>query len=220
MISTYSKFIFHYFIYAVQRYNYFFKNSYYSTIYCVFYKTRISYYLCNMKRTTSIENIFRPLSELSVQSALTNEVQIADILEWVLEQVGPSEVWQTSFSISEEFLRRLYFITRGGKASAIHLVLDFKATNKTLHLWRFIDQVISDTVLADNHSKVLLVQSASGVKVSIITSQNLTRGNRNEAYIITTEAAVFDKFLSEVEHLIKWHSVPLSEILSQKISEQ
>ena len=159
-----------------------------------------------MKRTTSIENIFRPLSEQSVQSALTNEVQIADILEWVLELVGPSEVWQTSFSISEEFLRRLYFITRGG--------------NKTLHLWRFIDQVISDTVLADNHSKVLLVQSASGVKVSIITSQNLTRGNRNEAYIITTEAAVFDKFLAEVEHLIKWHSVPLSEILSQKISEQ
>ena len=167
-----------------------------------------------MKRTTSIENIFRPLAEQSVQSALTNEVQIADILEWVLEQVGTSEVWQTSFSISEEFLRRLYFITRGGKASSIHLVLDFKATNKTLHLWRFIEQVISTTHLADNHSKVLLVQSASGDKVSIITSQN-----RNEAYIITTQPAVFDKFLREVQDLIKWHSVPLSEILSNKISE-
>lgn len=172
-----------------------------------------------MKRTTSIENIFRPLTEQSVQSALTNEVQIADILEWVLEQVGTSEVWQTSFSISEEFLRRLFFITQGGKTSAIHLVLDFKATNKTLSLWRFIDQVISSTYLADNHSKVLLVQSASGVKVSIITSQNLTRGNRNEAYIITTEPAVFDKFLREVQHLIKWSAVPLSEILQQKIGE-
>ncbi len=42
-----------------------------------------------MKRTTSIENIFRPLAEQSVQSALTNEVQIAAIQEWVLEQVGP-----------------------------------------------------------------------------------------------------------------------------------
>ncbi len=172
-----------------------------------------------MKRTTSIENIFRPLREQSVQSALTNEVQIADILEWVLEQVGTAEVWQTSFSISEEFLRRLYFITRGGAASAIHLVLDFKATNKTLHLWRFIDQVISSTHLADNHSKVLLVQSQKGDKVSIITSQNLTRGNRNEAYIITTEPSVFDKFLREVQHLIKWKSVPLSEILANKIGE-
>ena len=172
-----------------------------------------------MKRTTSIENIFRPLSEASVQSALTSEVQIADILEWVLQQVGTSEVWQTSFSISEEFLRRLYFITRGGKTTDIHLVLDFKATNKTMHLWHYINQVISSTHLADNHSKVLLVRSENGDKVSIITSQNLTRGNRNEAYIISTEPSVFDKFLTEVEHLIKWHSVPLSEILNNKIAE-
>lgn len=173
-----------------------------------------------MKRTTSIENIFRPLSERTTQSALTNTVQIADILEWVLSQVGTSEVWQTSFSISEEFLRRLYFITRDGSASAIHLVLDFKATNKTLSLWNFIDQVISSTHLADNHSKVLLIKSESGRKVSIITSQNLTRGNRNESYIITTDEVVFDKFLLEVQDLIRNHSVPLSDILNQKISNE
>ena len=171
-----------------------------------------------MKRTTSIENIFSPLAEQSVQSALTNEVQIADILEWVLEQVGPSEVWQTSFSISEEFLRRLYFITHDGSASSIHLVLDFKATNKTLSLWRFISQVIESTYLADNHSKILLIHSESGHKVSIITSQNLTRGNRNESYIITTAPQVFDKFLAEVQNLIKNHSVPLSDIMDSKIS--
>ena len=172
-----------------------------------------------MKRTTSIENIFRPLSSTSLQSALTNEVQIADILEWVLQQVGRSEVWQTSFSISEEFLRRLYFITKDDKASAIHLVLDFKATNKTLSLWTFIEQVITTTHLADNHSKVLLVQSEKGDKVCIITSQNLTRGNRNESYIITTDVAVFDKFLDEVKSLVKNHSVPLSDILGQKLQQ-
>lgn len=172
-----------------------------------------------MKRTTSIEKIFRPLCEATVQSALSNEVQIADILEWVLEQVGKAEVWQTSFSISEEFLRRLYFITRDGSASAIHLVLDFKATNKTLSLWTFIEQVISTTHLADNHSKVLLIKSEAGDKVSIITSQNLTRGNRNESYIITTDEAVFDKFLNEVQDLIKNHAVPLSDILNQKLKQ-
>lgn len=171
-----------------------------------------------MKRTTSIESIFKPLSECTVQSALTNEVQIADILEWVLKQVGRSEVWQTSFSISEEFLRRLYFITHDGSASSIHLVLDFKATNKTISLWRFISQVIESTYLADNHSKILLIHSESGHKVSIITSQNLTRGNRNESYIITTAPQVFDKFLAEVQNLIKNHSVPLSEILQSKLS--
>lgn len=171
-----------------------------------------------MKRTASISQIFQPLKDAPVQSALTNTVQIADILEWVLEQVGRSQVWQTSFSISEEFLRRLYFITRNEKASAFHLVLDFKATNKTLSLWAFIEQVISSTHLADNHSKVLLIESEKGDRVSIITSQNLTRGNRNESYIITTDSLVFDKFKREVQDLIKNHSVPLSDILSQKLS--
>jgi hypothetical protein len=172
-----------------------------------------------MKRSADINDIFHPLSSTVTQSALTNAIQIADILEWVLKQVGRSEVWQTSFSISEEFLRRLYFITRDGSASAIHLVLDFKATNKTLSLWTFIEQVISTTHLADNHSKVLLIQSENGDKVSIITSQNLTRGNRNEAYIISTDHTIFDKFLGEINDLIKNHSVPLSDILSQKLQQ-
>ena len=172
-----------------------------------------------MKRTTTISDIFKPLKDVPLQSALSNAVQIADILEWVLEQVGTSEVWQTSFSISEEFLRRLYFITRNGSASAIHLVLDFKATNKTLSLWTFIEQVISTTHLADNHSKVLLIQSQRGDKISIITSQNLTLGNRNESYIITTDSAIFDKFKSEILWLIDNRSVPLSDILNQKLQQ-
>lgn len=172
-----------------------------------------------MKRTVSIENIFRPLSDAPLQSALSNEVQIADILEWVLQQVGTAEVWQTSFSISEEFLRRLYFITRNGSASAIHLVLDFKATNKTLSLWTFIEQVISTTHLADNHSKVLLIHSKKGDKVTVITSQNLTRGNRNESYIVTTMPDVFDKLLKEIKHLIENNAVPLSDILQQKLQQ-
>lgn len=172
-----------------------------------------------MKRTTTIYDIFKPLKDVPLQSALSNAVQIADILEWVLEQVGTSEVWQTSFSISEEFLRRLYFITRNGSASAIHLVLDFKATNKTLSLWTFIEQVISTTHLADNHSKVLLIQSQRGDKISIITSQNLTRGNRNESYIITTDSSIFDKFKSEILWLIDNRSVPLSDILNQKLQQ-
>lgn len=172
-----------------------------------------------MKRTASIENIFRPLSDAPLQSALSNEMQIADILEWVLQQVGTAEVWQTSFSISEEFLRRLYFITRNGSASAIHLVLDFKATNKTLSLWTFIEQVISTTHLADNHSKVLLIHSQKGDKVTVITSQNLTRGNRNESYIVTTMPDVFDKFLKEIKYLIENNAVPLSDILQQKLQQ-
>lgn len=103
-----------------------------------------------MKRTAHISQFLRPLAEAPHQAYLSNAVQVADILEWVLEQVGVAEVWQTSFSISEEFLRRLFFITKKKRVSRINLVLDHKATNKTLKLWPFLHQTIQ---LASDHSK-------------------------------------------------------------------
>ena len=63
-----------------------------------------------MKRNTSIDQVLKPMGDRQYQAYLSNVLQVADILEWILEQVGTAEVWQTSFSISEEFLRRLFFI--------------------------------------------------------------------------------------------------------------
>lgn len=174
-----------------------------------------------MKRTAHIADYLQPLKDKPLQSYLTNTLQVADVLEWVLEQVGPAEVWQTSFSISEEFLRRLYFLQQRHPVKAFHLVLDHKATNKTLKLWMFIDQVIKDTYLADNHSKLILVKSSSPLGeagegacipcVSIITSQNLTRGNRNESALVTTDPQVFATLYASVIDLIENHAIPISD---------
>nr|DAI29304.1 MAG TPA: hypothetical protein [Caudoviricetes sp.] len=140
------------------------------------------------------------------------------MLEWILEQVGVAEIWQTSFSISEEFLRRLYFICRDKRVSRISLVLDHKATNKTLKLWAFISQVIENTYLADNHSKILLVRSQDGDTVSVVTSQNLTRGNRAECAFISTDPNIFNTLYDQVNNLIVNHSVPLNELFRQRIT--
>lgn len=161
-----------------------------------------------MKRCASIDQILRPLKEMPFQAYLSNAVQVADILEWILSQVGVAEVWQTSFSISEEFLRRLFFITKDKRVSRINLVLDHMATNKTLKLWAFITQVIERTYLADNHSKILLVKSEAGDTVSVITSQNLTRGNRHESAFISTSR----RFLQISTH----KSTTLSQIIQYR----
>lgn len=171
-----------------------------------------------MKRTASIDQILRPLKVTPYQAYLSNAVQVADILEWILAQVGIAEVWQTSFSISEEFLRRLYFITKEKRVSRINLVLDHKATNKTLKLWAFITQVIERTYLADNHSKILLVKSEQGETVSVITSQNLTRGNRHESAFISTDTAIFATLKAQVDDLITNHSVPLHDLFRDRIA--
>ena len=172
-----------------------------------------------MKRNASIDDYLKPLASCPLQCYLTNTLQVADVVEWVLEQVGRATIWQTSFSISEEFLRRLFFISKSGKVDAIHLILDFKATQKTLRLWPFLTRVIEHTYLADNHSKVILIKSAAGQTVSIITSQNLTRGNRNESAIVTTDEHVFATFHASLTDIMNNHSVPLSELFAQKIAE-
>ena len=173
-----------------------------------------------MKRNTSIDQVLKPLGDKPYQAYLSNVLQVADVLEWVLEQVGTAEVWQTSFSISEEFLRRLFFIERSGQVKRFNLVLDHKATNKTLKLWAFITQVIQRTYLADNHSKILLVRSEAGDTVSVVTSQNLTRGNRSESAFITTDKEIFATLHAQVEDLITNHSVPLNDLFANKIVEE
>ena len=172
-----------------------------------------------MKRTASMADVLKPLSERSSQAYLSNAVQVADLLEWILEQVGKAKVWQTSFSISEEFLRRLFFIEKSGRVSEFNLVLDHKATNKTMKLWAFITQVIQRTYLADNHSKILLVESQKGDTISVITSQNLTRGNRHESAFISTDKAIFAPLRQQVDDLITNHSVPLFDLFKQRITD-
>ncbi len=169
-----------------------------------------------MKRGTTVDKFLLPLAEEDTQAYLTNELQLADVLEWILQQLGKSRVWQTSFSISEEFLRRLYFIIKKGDVTEFNLVLDHKATNKTVQLWPFICQVIDNAYLADNHSKVLLVESEKGEVVTVVTSQNLTRGNRAESAVVTTDLRLFRNIKTALEDIIKNKSVPLNGLLRER----
>lgn len=166
-----------------------------------------------MKRNSVMSDVLQPLSDAPSQAYLTNAVQVADLLEWILQQVGISDIIQTSFSISEEFLRRLFFIKKEGNVRNLSLVLDFKASQKTVKLWPFVSQVFDKTYLSENHSKILLVRSLSGDKITVITSQNLTRGNRYESTFVTSDAKIFDTMFSQVDDLIKNHSFPLNELL-------
>ena len=164
-------------------------------------------------------DVVKPLAECPSQAYLSNAIQVADLLEWILEQVGRAKVWQTSFSISEEFIRRLFFIEKSGRVSEFNLVLDHKATNKTQKLWAFMTQVIERTYLTDNHSKLLLVEADSGQKVAVVTSQNLTRGNRHESAFISTDPVVFNTLKTQVDDLIRNHSVPLYDLFQQRVDE-
>ena len=172
-----------------------------------------------MAISKTVDSVLRPISECPIQAYLSNQLQVADVVEWCLSQMeGEATIRQTSFSISEEFIRRLYYIRRTGKVKDIQLLLDHKATNKTLRLWPFIAQTIDHCFLADNHSKLILIESPE-MRVAIVTSQNLTRGNRHECAIVTTVPEVFDTLSHEFQGLMQYHSVPLHELYKSKLCQ-
>lgn len=171
-----------------------------------------------MKHSQLISSVLRPLADLPNQAYLSDMLQVADILQWILDQTGPAAVQMTSFSISEEFLRRIFFIEKAQLITSLDIVLDFKATNKTLILWPFIAQTVENCYLASNHSKILLV-SNDRWKVSVVMSQNLTRGNRFESGFISTDSAVFDALHDQINYVITRQSVPFHEVFSRTINQ-
>lgn len=173
-----------------------------------------------MRRGASIREVLKPMSSgIMSQCYISDFVQAADVLDWVLSQLGACDVYQTSFSISDEFLRRLFFIRKKGAVRSFNLVLDHKATNKTIKLWPFVRQVVDDCRLADNHSKVMIMVPADGKSkgVAVVTSQNLTRGNRFESTLVSQDPGVVVPLMADFIDIFNNHTVPLNELFEARI---
>lgn len=168
--------------------------------------------------TNPTDSVLRPLAQAPQQAYLSDRLQVADLLAWILAQTGAACVQLSSFSISEEFLRRIFFIEKEGLIKSLDIVLDFKATNKTLILWPFIAQTVQSCYLASNHSKILLVHNDS-MCVSVVMSQNLTRGNRLESGFISTDPSVFITLHEQLGHVITHQSVPFHEVFARTVSQ-
>lgn len=168
-----------------------------------------------MTNTLRIEDILSPVGEKPVQAYMSSALQVADILEWLLTQCGPSEVWQSTFSVSDEFLRRIYFMQNKLHRNKFHLLLDLKATNKTVKLWPFLRNVYDSVRLASNHSKILIVLPEDKTKspVAVVTSQNLTRGNRYESAVVIADPGIVASLFVSFKDVYDNYSLPLNDLL-------
>lgn len=156
----------------------------------------------------------KPLSESPLQAYLDNRIQLFDIIEEILRQTGKADIMISTFSTSEEFLRRLYRLKKAELINKSVMLADLKATRKTVILYNFMKNVFDDVYLAENHSKVILIKNSKWT-VSICTSQNQTRGNRTESGIVSTDGTIFNKLMSSFLSIIDKKSIPLCSILKK-----
>ena len=150
-----------------------------------------------------VNRLLKPLSDVPLQAYLDNRLQLFDVLE--------AKVYVSTFSTSEEFLRRLFSLRK--RQLILHSVLmaDLKAAKKTVNLYTFMSSVFDDVYLTENHSKILLIENDHWM-VTVVTSQNQTRGNRTECAMITTQPDIFLTLRDLFSEIINTRSIHLNGI--------
>jgi hypothetical protein len=145
----------------------------------------------------------KPVRENPLQAFYTDKFQLFDSIQIILEQLsGKCEVlYITSFSVSEEFIRKIWRFRQNMQIGKVILLLDNKAALKVNKLLYFAKNVFDEVILTSNHGKVILF--GGDPLVSICTSQNQTRGNRRESTIITTDPECYHQFLDEIYNMIE-----------------
>ena len=146
-----------------------------------------------------------------VQVYFSNTVQLADVIASILEHIGAAEIVISTFSTSEEFLRRIWRLRKEGLITSASLFCDLKAARKTVHLYKFITSIFEAVHLAENHSKVVLLGN-NRYKIAVVTSQNQTRGNRFECGIISSSPELYNQ-LAQGFALMQDKSLPIDGLL-------
>ena len=152
----------------------------------------------------------KPLDKAAVQPYFSKRIQLADLIEWVLDQFVQADICISTFSTSEEFLRRLYRLKRSGRIGKCRLFCDLRAARKTVALKSLMQQTFDHVSLCENHSKVVIL-SSDRHQAAIVTSQNQTRGDRYESGIITTDGPTIAGLLTTFEKMSN-ESIPIDAL--------
>lgn len=165
-----------------------------------------------------INEILKPLSTAPLQAYVDNRIQLFDVIDTILRETGPAEIYISTFSTSEEFLRRIYKLKSSGAITRAVMLTDLKASKKTVNLYRFISMVFDQVYLGENHSKVILIRNAKWT-VSVCTSQNQTRGNRAESGMISTDGAIYATLFTSLSQIINNKAILLDGLFKRTTGE-
>lgn len=161
-----------------------------------------------MGRGRKVGEMLQPLCVKPIQAYLGNGLHTLGLLRWILIQTGKADVWVSSYSTSEPFLNGFALMKKQGMVSQSMILLDQRASRKTLRLQNLLVNAFDHVFLGQNHSKIILVRNRK-IAVSVITSQNQTYGSRAESTVVTTDKDVFRVLIERFTDIAGTGSVEL-----------
>lgn len=166
-----------------------------------------------MPKGKNLSNIFKPLAKCGTQSYLGKGVHTLGLLAWILDQTGRADIYLSTFSTSDAFLRGFYNLKKKGLISHAVMLADLKASKKTVKLYKEMQSCFDSVYLTTNHSKVVLVQNDKHL-VTVISSQNQTYGDRAECTLITTNQEIFLQQYSGFKDMVDEKSIQLNGLFN------
>ena len=118
---------------------------------------------------------------------------IHEVLPSLLSTIGPASVRIATFSISEDSLRPLFFLSDEGMITDLTLLLDTTVKRHKLDLLLFASNITPSIRIDSCHAKLLLVENEK-YKFGIIGSANLNQNHRWEAGFYFTAGSHYDYF--------------------------
>jgi len=171
-----------------------------------------------MSKGKSPSEFLRPMATHPLQSHLGRGLHTLGLLGWILEQTGPADVYVSTFSTSDAFLRGFYNLKKKDLVLKSVLLADLKASKKTYRLYKEMQQNFDAVYLSQNHSKVVLVQNDEWT-VTVISSQNQTYGDRAECTLVTTNQEIFYQQYSGFSELVDNNSIQLNGLFERLIDQ-
>ena len=167
-----------------------------------------------MPRGKDLNKLLSPLSKCPLQSFLGKGLHTLGLLDWILKQTGRADVYVSTFSTSDAFLRGFYNLRKKDLIGHSVLLADLKASYKTVKLYREMQCCFDSVYLSMNHSKVVLVQNDSHL-VTVISSQNQTYGDRAECTMVTTDQMAFYDLYCGLRDIVDKNSIQLNGLFNR-----
>lgn len=106
-----------------------------------------------------------------------------EMLEFMLRKAGPSDVYFTTWTITEDPIRRLFMLKEEGLIKSLACILDYRIKDRKPAPFQLLQNIADQHVLTQCHAKVTIVIGEE-LAYTCLSSANFSKNPRIEAGII------------------------------------
>jgi len=124
-----------------------------------------------------------------------------DLINHLVSQTGPVDLWFTTWSISEDGLRSMLKLRDTGGITSINAVLDWRIRIRNPSAHQLARGQVDRLRVYSCHAKIYVLRNTKW-GISIVSSANMTNNPRIEASVITEDPKIAG-----------WHSNWISQVI-------